>query len=218
MKKLLNLIKRYFLSGVLVVVPFIITVLVLKFLFQTIDGVLSPLIERLFGFYIPGLGLLATILLIFTAGILTRNFLGNQFYRVWEAILAKLPLIRPIYSSVKQLLEAMTSSGEKSFDDVVIVEYPRKGIYSIGFVTNRMEMTMAEKTSRLISVFIPSTPTPLSGMIILVPSEDVTVVDISIEDGIKFIVSGGVAAPRTFRARENAEALGTQSSSQGVRE
>ena len=130
MRQLLNILKRYFVSGVLVIVPLILTYLVLKFLFDAVDNILRPIIEKAFGYYVYGLGVLTTLLLILLAGVLTRNFLGAQLYGLGERVLGRMPIIRPIYSAAKQLLEAIAMPSTASFKEVVFVEYPMRGRYS----------------------------------------------------------------------------------------
>ncbi len=187
--------KRYFVSGVLVVVPLILTYVVLRFLFETVDNILGPLIAKLLGFSVPGVGVAATILLIILAGILTRNYVGNRMLRLWDSVLARVPLIRPVYSGTKQLLEAATTSSTGSFKEVVLVEYPRLGVYTLCFVTQFVELNLEGKQRRFVAVFLPSTPTPLTGWAMLVPVEEVLAVDMTVEAGIKFVVSGGVVSP-----------------------
>lgn len=194
-------VKRYFLSGVLVVVPAILTYIVLRFLFDTIDGILQPLLHRLLGYYIPGLGLLSTLLIIILAGILTRNFIGARLYRFGEKMLTRLPIIRPVYSAAKQLLEAVAMPSMDSFKEVAMIEYPRKGSYAICFISHRVEIEKQGQRQLMATVFVPSTPTPISGMVVMVPDEDVIVLDMSIEEGVKFLVSGGVAAPSLIKEK-----------------
>lgn len=198
-----GLLKRYFVSGVLVVVPLILTYIVLKFLFESIDGILQPVIHKLLGYFVPGLGIVVTLLIVFLAGILSRNYVGARIYKIGERILSKLPIIRPIYSSAKQLLESVTGPSVKSFKEVALVEYPRKGSWVIGFISNHFEIAMNEKKINHISVFVPSTPTPVSGMVVILPVEDVYPIDMTIEEGIKFLVSGGVAAPGMIKTKNN---------------
>ena len=168
-KKLLSYIRVYFLSGVLVVVPLILTYIVLKFFFETVDGILEPIITRIFGYYIMGLGITTTILLIVLAGIFTRNILGAKLFKIWDKVLHQVPIIRPIYSAAKQLLEAITLPSMDSFKEVCLVEYPRKGVYTISFLTNRIDLEIDGVSDKYVSVFVPSTPTPISGMVILLP-------------------------------------------------
>ncbi len=188
-------LKRYFVSGVLVVVPLILTYVVLRMLFEMIDGVLRPAVERVLGYYIPGLGIFITMLLILLAGILTRNLVGARLYMLGERLLVRMPIIRPIYSAAKQLLEAVTLPATSAFKEVVLVEYPRRGAYALGFVSGRTDLRINGQTCRFVTVFIPSTPTPVSGLVILVPEEEAISVNMTVEQGVKFLVSGGVASP-----------------------
>ena len=202
--RVIDSLKRQFISGVLVVVPLILTYIVLKFLFEAIDGILKPAVMAAFGYYIPGLGVLTTLLLIILAGLLTRNYIGHRIYRGGDRVLRKMPLIRPIYSSVKQLLEAMTSQSEQSFKEVGLIEYPRRGMYALGFVARRFTVSLEGAPKTFCSVFVASTPTPVSGMVVIVPEQDVIRVDMSVEEGVKFLVSGGVAAPDVIRSKTTA--------------
>jgi uncharacterized membrane protein len=193
--KFSSVLKRSFVSGVLVVVPLILTYIVLRFLFESIDGVLRPLLEHVLGYYVPGLGIITTLCLIILAGVLTRNILGAQMYILGERLLTRMPVIRPVYSAAKQLLEAVALPSTDSFKEVVIVEYPRRGSYAIGFVTGRMELNLNGESRHFVSVFVPSTPTPVSGFVLLVPADEAIKVNMTVEDGVKFLVSGGVASP-----------------------
>lgn len=200
-------VRRYFVSGVLVVVPLILTYIVLKFLFESVDSVLQPFLQKALGYSIYGLGVLTTILLIILAGVLTRNFLGAQLYRVGDRIMSAMPIIRPIYSAAKQLLEAVAMPSMNAFKEVALVEYPRRGVWSLGFISNKIAV-MTDDTSKIyVSIFIPSTPTPISGMVILVQEDETFAVDMTVEEGVKFLVSGGVASPELIK-RKNYPALG----------
>lgn len=199
--QMMAVVKRHFVSGMLVVVPLILTYLVLKFMFELVDGVLQPLIIKIFGFYIPGLGLVTTILAIILAGVLTRNFVGARLYRAGDRILERMPIIRPIYSAAKQLLEAVAQPSRNSFKAVVLIEYPRPGVWAMAFLSNRMEVEVNGGNRHLVSVFVPSTPTPISGMVVMLPEDDAVVLDMSVEDGVKFLVSGGVASPSLIKRR-----------------
>ena len=196
--KLMTSLKKHFVSGVLVVVPIILTYIVAKFLFETIDDILQPIFVRIFGYSIPGLGLITTLLIIILAGIFTRNIIGHKLYRIGDYFLERMPIIRPIYSAAKQLLEAIAKPSIKSFKEVVLIEYPRKGAYALGFLSNRIEI---ETKGKYVSVFVPSTPTPISGMVILVPFEEVYQVDMTVEEAVKFLVSGGFASPDIMKNR-----------------
>ncbi|MEW5995330.1 MAG: DUF502 domain-containing protein [Candidatus Zixiibacteriota bacterium] len=193
--KIAAAVKRFFLSGVLVVVPLILTYLVLRFLFDTIDGILQPLVERALGYYIPGLGIFTTLLIIILAGVLTRNIIGARIYTIGERMLVRMPIIRPVYSAAKQLLEAVTLPSTTSFKEVVLIEYPRRGVYVLGFVSSRLDLVINGEVRKFATVFVPSTPTPVSGFAVMAPVDEVIPVNMTVEEGIKFLVSGGVASP-----------------------
>jgi uncharacterized membrane protein len=194
-------LRRYFLSGILVIVPLIITILVLRFLFENIDGLLSPLLTKLLKHHIPGLGIIATIILIFVAGFFTANVIGSRLFRIWEIFWIKTPLVRTIYGASKQLVEALTTSDKKSFKQVVLVEFPRKGMFSLGFLTSQIELERKETKDELVAVFIPSTPTPFTGWTMLFPKNDVIPLDMTVEKGIEFFVSGGIVAPEKLTSK-----------------
>jgi uncharacterized membrane protein len=201
-EKLNTALRRYFLSGILVIVPLIITILVLRFLLRGIDGLLSPLLTKLLGYDIPGLGVVATIILIFVAGFLTANVIGSRLFRIWEIFWIKTPLVRTVYGSSKQLVEALTTTGKDSFKQVVLVEFPRKGMFCLGFLTRGIQLERKDTKDELVAVFIPSTPTPFTGWTMLFPKGEVFPVDMTIEEGIKFFVSGGIAAPEKLTHKD----------------
>jgi uncharacterized membrane protein len=201
-QKLNTALRRYFLSGILVIVPIIITIWVLRFLFGKIDGLLSPYLTEVLGYKIPGLGIAATIILIFLAGFLTANVIGSRLFRIWEIFLIKTPLVRTIYGSSKQLVEALTTTEKESFKQVVLVEFPRKGMFCLGFLTRGIEVDRKGTKDELVAVYIPSTPTPFTGWTMLFPKEDVIPLDMTIEEGIKFFVSGGIAAPEKLTHKD----------------
>jgi uncharacterized membrane protein len=195
-------LRRYFLSGILVIVPLIITILVLRFLFRGIDGLLSPFLTKLLGYNVPGLGVVATIILIFLAGFLTANVIGSRLFRIWEIFWIKTPLVRTIYGSSKRLVEALTTTEKESFKQVVLVEFPRKGMFCLGFLTRAIMVERKDTKDELVAVFIPSTPTPFSGWTMLFPKGEVVPVDMTIEEGIKFFVSGGIASPEKLTHKD----------------
>ncbi len=199
---MLTIIKRYFVSGVLVVVPIILTIVVIKFIFETVDGLLQPLLQKLLGYSIPGLGIVVTLLLIILAGLLTRNFIGAEIHRLVEKLLTRLPIIRTIYSAAKQLLEAIALPSMNSFKEVVMIEYPRKDAYVICFISQKFKLEKDGQLRDFMAIFVPSTPTPISGMVIIVPAEDVIYLDMTIEEAIKYLVSGGVVSPAVLRQKK----------------
>jgi uncharacterized membrane protein len=201
MSSVWSALKRYFFSGVLVVVPIILTYIVLKFLFDVVDGILSPLLNRIFGYYVTGLGLLTTVLIIILAGVLTRNLLGARLYHLGDRLLRRMPVIRPVYSAAKQLLESLAAGTGASFKEVGLIEYPRLGSYSVCFVANRLMVLRDGRELEHVVAFIPSTPTPFSGMVVLIQSTEVTILEMTVEEAVKFLVSGGIVSPTLLRAR-----------------
>jgi uncharacterized membrane protein len=153
------------------------------------------------GFYWPGLGVLATLLLVIIMGLLTHNFIGSKLYEAWERLLIRVPFVRPIYSGAKGLMQATTTQSASSFKDVAFLEYPRKGVYSIGFITAYATLTVDGVPVPQVAVFMPNTPTPFTGWTIMCPPEELTLLDMTIEDALKFIVSGGAVVPATLKKR-----------------
>ncbi len=202
-KKFFKTIRRQFLSGLLVIVPIILTFIVLRFLFRSVDNLLSAVIAQIIGREIPGLGILATIVIIFIAGILTTSLGRSRLFNIWELFFIKTPLVRTIYSASKQLIEGIALPDKKAFQQVVLVQYPREGIYNLGFVANRIENQLVEQNKELIVVFIPSTPTPFTGFVALFPKDQVIPLELTIEEGIKYFVSGGIASPQKLVPKEN---------------
>jgi uncharacterized membrane protein len=195
-------LKRYFFAGLLVVVPLGLTVLIVHWIINLMDGLLARLLparlqpEQLFGFPVPGLGLVATALLILLIGVLATNYFGNRLLAVSEKVVYRIPLVKGIYTLFKQVADTVLSSDRQGFRKVVLIEYPRRGIWSVGFVTGLSEGEPQRITARrVINVFVPTTPNPTSGYYILVPEEDATVLSMTVEEAFKLIVSGGMVSP-----------------------
>jgi len=191
---MIKALRNYFLSGVLIIVPLIITYLVLRFLFLGLDGLLSPLINKLIGFNFPGTGLLATLILIFLAGLFASSLIFSRLVSYAESLFNKIPVIRTVYGPAKQLVESLTVADKKGFKQVVLVQFPRLGSFTLGFVAKRIQINNQE----LLVVFIPSTPAPFTGWTLLFKEDEVSFLDISVEKGIEFFVSGGIASPDKF--------------------
>jgi uncharacterized membrane protein len=204
--------KTRFISGILVIVPLFVAIGVLKFLVETIDNFLGPHIEKLIGkeYAFPYIGFIVTFALIIITGIISTNVLGKKLFNFWEHALLRIPLFRTVYSASKQLVEGFAVPEKRTFERVVLIEYPRKGVYALGFLVNRL--TLHDKTAdkKLLSVFVPSTPTPFTGVPILIPEEEIIFLDMSIEDGIKFAVSGSVSSPHDLWPTEIKQVLDSQ--------
>ena len=194
-RQILRTLQRVFVSGILVVVPVTVTLFVLYVLFQKVDGLLSPLFLKYLGYSVPGMGVLATLVLIFVVGIIARNVIGGRLFGLGELIFVRTPLVRAVYTAAKQLLEAVTSTERSAFNRAVLIEYPRTGIFTIGFAASRPRLRLADRDEPMVTVFIPSTPTPVTGSVVLVRESEVYDLTMTTEEAIKYIVSGGFAAP-----------------------
>ena len=193
MKKLRNFLKKNFITGLLVVVPVGVTILVLKAILGWIDSILGDVPGYVIGLDFPGLGIITLFLFILIIGFVSANYLGKRFFRLWDEFLQKVPLVRGVYSTVKQVME--TFSMKHSFHGVALVEYPRKGCYSIGFVTGTHDGEMLGLTGKSYkTVFVPTTPNPTAGFLLVLPEDEVKDIDMSVEQGMKFIISLGLVA------------------------
>lgn len=192
-------LKRYFLTGVLVITPIWGTILILKTLFVAVDGILGNLLAQLVpAYYVPGLGIVALLALIFTVGLLAANFIGRHVVRVWEDWLNRLPVVRGIYSTLKSMMDILSFSDRTSYRRVVLIQFPKNGHYCFAFVTGvtKSETAMLGQDA-LVHVYVPTSPNPTSGYFLLVPEREVTSVEISVEEAMKLIVSGGLYSPTT---------------------
>jgi uncharacterized membrane protein len=201
-------LKRYFLTGLLVIIPIWGTFLILKALFIAVDGILGDVLVRLVpSHYVPGLGILALIILVFAAGLFATNFMGRRIVKWWEQLLNRVPLVRGIYSTLKSMIDVLSISEHASYNRVVMIQFPKNGHYCIAFVTGVTKGEMQDLSQEpLIHVYVPTSPNPTSGYFLLVPEHEVTSVDISVEEAMKLIVSGGLCSPSTSLASSVATA------------
>jgi len=191
-----KVLKKYFITGILIWLPLLMTMQVLRLILHVGDYVFAVLPQFVnpkvsLGFAIPGLGLLLTLMLVVLTGLFAANVLGKILVGLSESLLARIPLLRSVYSGVKRCLQVFFTTN-KSFQQVVLVEYPRKGIWSLAFVTNDSPQEDCY-TEPMTVLFIPTTPNPTSGYILIVPKRDVQVLDMSIDDAIQFVISLGTA-------------------------
>ncbi len=197
----MTLLRRYFIAGLLVWVPLVITAWVVSLLVHWLDGSLSLLPaayqpEQLLGFSVPGLGVVLTLLVLLVTGIIVANFLGRRLVGLWERILARIPLVRSVYSAAKQLAETMFTSDSQSFRKVLLVEFPRRGLWTLGFQTGTAAGEAQRKTGRdVINVYIPTTPNPTGGYFVMVPREDVQELEMSVDEGLRMLMSMGAVVP-----------------------
>ena len=189
-------IKQLFINGLFAILPIVVTIYVLYLVISFLDNILGGFVELIIGKSIPGVGLVASIGLIIFMGFIVTNYLGSKLVKLGEKLLEKIPIISNIYFGVKQIINAFSIQGKEMFNKVVLVEYPRKGTYALGFITGECKGEVQDRTSaELINVFIPTTPNPTSGMLILVPNEEIIYLDMSVEEGLKLIVSAGIVVP-----------------------
>ena len=194
-------LKKYIIAGLLVWLPFAATVVIVKLLIDLLDKTILLLPPEwhpvaLLGFSIPGFGIILALSILLLTGMLAANLFGRRFVEIWERILNKIPLVRSIYSSIKQISNTIFDPSGKSFRKVVMLQYPRKGLWSMCFLTNdNVGDEMSAVDDRLVAVFIPTTPNPTSGFIIMTRNDEITVLDMSVEEGFKFIISMGVIIP-----------------------
>jgi uncharacterized membrane protein len=198
-------LRRYLAAGLLVWVPLLVTFLALRFLINLMDQslLLVPAAfrpENLFGFRIPGLGVILTFALLFVTGLVAANYAGKQVIEAWERVLAQIPLVSWVYGGVKQVAETMLSPNAKAFRKVLLIEYPRKGIWSIAFQTSGpLDEVQARTEKDVIGVFVATTPNPTSGFIMLVPREDVVELDMTVDEAMRMVISLGVLVPEWRR-------------------
>ncbi|MDY6862623.1 MAG: DUF502 domain-containing protein [Thermodesulfobacteriota bacterium] len=195
-----NIFKKYFFTGILAAVPITLTIIILGTILKWMDQILRFIPsayhpDTYLPFHIPGIGFFFTVILIIVIGFLTRSYLGKKFISISEGLVARIPLVRNIYTGIKQILEAIFSVEKDKFSRVVLLEYPRKGIYSLAFVTSVTNNDIQTITKEnMINVFVPTTPNPTSGYFLMVPEKDTFPLKISVESAFKVIISGGIFA------------------------
>jgi uncharacterized membrane protein len=202
-------IRRYFVAGVLLFAPIGITIWAMASIVVWLDNLILPHVLK---FLIPGLdqppslpllGMFFTFFVIILLGVIARHLFGAEFVRAWERLLARVPVARNIYSGVKQLFEAIFTAGRHSqFNRVVLVEYPRKGIYALAFTTGPARGTVQDVTEKhMLNCFLPTTPNPTSGFYLLVPEDEVIDANLSVEEAFKLVMSAGLVTPETTGAQ-----------------
>jgi uncharacterized membrane protein len=193
--------RRYFVAGLLVWIPLGVTIFILRVLIGFMDKSLrfvpkAYLPETWLGFAIPGLGIILTFLVVLITGLLVANIVGRSMVGFWESLLERIPIVRTVYSAAKNFAEIVFSESNQSFKKVLLIEYPRKGIYSLAFQTaTDLGEVQARTGEDVVCTFLPTTPNPTSGYIIIVPKKDVIELDMEIDEAFKMIVSLGVVVP-----------------------
>lgn len=196
---LLKRMRASFLRGLAIIIPVAITIWVLWFIFQFIDGIASPLYRQI-GLNIPGLGFVTAILLILLLGTFSRYIAVKFFFRTLERIFLNLPLARSVYSGVRELIHAFSPERKnRTFREVCLIEYPGEGLYSLAFITNEQEIVSEDGTSHFANVYIPLPPNPTSGVLTLVNKNRLIPISISVEEGLKLVLSAGIVTPADFK-------------------
>ena len=194
-------LRKYFMAGLLVLIPIAITVWVLGTVINAMDGVLHILPKAwhpdlLIGTHIPGFGVILALLIVILTGFLAANFLGKRVLVWWDKFLNRIPVVRSIYGSVKQVSDTLFSDGGNAFRKALLVQYPRAGMWTIAFQTGTPSPEVAKLlTPDYVSVYIPTTPNPTSGFFIMLPMADVIPLDMSVDEALKYVVSMGVVSP-----------------------
>jgi len=206
-------LRQTLLTGLLILLPLFITVWLLTVLFHLVDGTITPWVRRallltgvplferpaFFHYVTPAIGLIITILLIYVAGLLSANLIGVRLLAAFDKLMLRIPIVRAVYGGSKQLMDALNPKGKRSFTRVVLVEYPRKGIYTIGFVTrDEIPALPAFGTEPMAAVFLPTTPNPTSGWVAVLPLRDLTTLPLTVEEGVKLVVSGAIVMPERW--------------------
>jgi uncharacterized membrane protein len=187
-----RVLRRYFFTGLLVLLPVVVTVSVLWRFFFALDDILGRFVETYLGRSVPGVGLVALIALILGIGAVASNFLGKRLIRIGERLVARVPLMGWIYRTTKQLFSTILEERGESFRKVVLVSYPQKGTYSVAFVTSESPTSVESELGKgFVTVFLPTTPNPTSGFLLVVPAEDVIPMNLSVDEGLRLVISAG---------------------------
>ena len=200
--------KKYLIAGLLIWIPLVITLWVLQLIFDTLDQSLLLLpdrwhTERWLGVHIPGLGAILTIVIVLGTGIFARNFFGAQLVQLWNDVLARIPVVNSIYSSVKQISDTLFSSSGQAFRKALLVEWPRPGMWTIAFMTGTPGGDVARHLpADCVSVYVPTTPNPTGGYFVIVPRSSVIELDMSVDQALKYIISMGVVPPADVIEKE----------------
>lgn len=194
-------IRRYFITGLLIWVPLVITLWVLNLLVSTLDQILQLLppefrTENWLGMHVPGFGVAMTVLVVFVTGVLAANIIGQRLVTFWESLLARIPVVNSIYNGVKQVSDTLFAPGGQAFRKALLVQWPREGMWTIAFLTG---VPGGDVVSHLkgdyLSIYVPTTPNPTGGYFVMVPRSDVVELDMTVDEALKYIISMGVVAP-----------------------
>ncbi len=197
-------LRRILLTGLVTLIPVALTVFILVWLFQVMDGIFAPVIDRIIGVYlpgvhIPGLGFVLTILVVFILGWLSTNVFGSRIIAAFERLIGRIPVAKSVYSATKGVLESLSLDQREAFKRVVLVEYPLEDTYALAFVTgNARWPSVHPRTADALLLFLPTTPNPTSGYLLVLPRDRAIDLPITVEEGIRLVISGGILQPRSL--------------------
>jgi uncharacterized membrane protein len=189
-------LRRKFLTGLVILLPTVLTGWILYKAFISMDNILRPLVEKYPFLDIPGLGLIAVIILILVAGVFAGNFIGRKILRWTEGVVTRIPLVNRMYTAIKQTSEVFLRHERTVFKEAILIQYPRPGIFVVGFVTSTWVTRIGDgPEKKYINVFMPTTPVPTSGLFLMIPEEEAIPMNASVEDALKLVISGGAVIP-----------------------
>lgn len=219
-------LRRYFLTGFVITAPLLITIYLIWTLIEWVDGWIIPYVPAVYNpdnylpFHVPGFGLLIALFVITIIGFLTANFIGKSIVRWGEGLLSRMPVVRNLYSGLKQIFQTVLSDKTESFQEVGLLEYPRKGLWALVFIATptkgEVNEKLTERGHETLSIFLPTTPNPTSGFLLFVPKKDVIILDLGVEDAAKLVISAGLVVPEdqlvSAEHQEKLQALADQAS------
>lgn len=188
-------LRQYFIAGLVVLTPLVATILVMKWLFDFIDGIMAPIFELILGRSIPGIGFVVLVILIYLTGLMAANVFGKRIIQFIETIAERVPVFREIYKAFNQVVDSLTLSQKGAFKEVVIVEFPRAGMKTVAFVTNKLSDISGNE---LLNIYIPTAPNPTSGFFQIVPTTSVLKTNMSVEEAMKIVLSAGMISPEVI--------------------
>ncbi len=196
MKDMKNWLKKRFITGLILILPAAVSLWVVIKIFRKVDGIFTPLINKLIGYNIPGVGFFLTVFLIWIVGIIGTRVIGKRLFLWIDDLMLRIPVVKTIYSTTRQLINAFELTKKLPFKQAVLFEYPRRGILTLGFVTGKVDNKISNVIPfKLLSIFFVTTPNPTSGFLYFVPESDIIPLDMNIEDALKIVISGGIYTP-----------------------
>ena len=198
--RLMARLRLYFLTGLVIAAPLVLTITITWWIIQWIDNIVTPFIPPIYrpdsySIWVPGFGVVVALVFITLLGFLTRNYVGSRLVTFGEGLLGRMPVVRSLYRGLKQIFETVVSSRAKAFQTVGLIEYPRKGMWAIVFIAGDARGELEHRINETVAVFLPTTPNPTSGFLLYVKRSEIQVLDMSLEDAAKLVISGGLVTP-----------------------